>query len=95
MIRSSRSYVVFALFFITAPALAQPKWLEGKYDAHRDIEYAKVESKQGEMSLKLDVYVPKDVKKDAKLPCVVWSDGGDGGEGSKNNAQICGLVAQG
>lgn len=51
--------------------------LPAGYEAHRDIEYAKV----GDKSLKLDVYAPQ--KSDKPLPLIVWIHGGAWRAGDK------------
>ena len=53
------------------------KPVEKHLKVERDIEYARV----GELSLKLDVYVPDDAT--TPLPLLVWLHGGGWSEGSK------------
>ncbi len=55
---------------------AQPR-VPGKLKVERDIEYARV----GDLSLKLDVYVPDDAT--TPLPLLIWLHGGGWSEGSK------------
>src|SRR4029079_12144449 len=54
----------------------------------RDIEYARV----GDISLKLDLYVPTNAK---SPPLVVWVHGGAWRSGSKNNPSILPLIDRG
>src|SRR6478672_6715902 len=54
----------------------------------RDIEYARV----GDVSLKLDLYVPPNAK---SPPLVVWVHGGAWKGGSKSNASVLPLTERG
>lgn len=54
----------------------------------RDIEYAKV----GEVSLKLDLYIPAG---ELKPPLIAWVHGGGWGSGSKDDMPLKSLLAQG
>ena len=55
---------------------------------HRDIEFATV----GEHSLKLDLYLPKDVE---KPPLIVWVHGGAWRKGSRASVPIQSLTERG
>jgi acetyl esterase/lipase len=57
--------------------------------AHRDIEYAKV----GDISLKLDVYAPKEVA--GQLPLIVWIHGGAWRAGNKNSCPALRFLEKG
>src|SRR6476660_2441404 len=54
----------------------------------RDVEYARA----GDISLKLDLYVPANVK---SPPVVVWIHGGAWRGGSKNNPSVLPLTEKG
>src|SRR5438552_3931368 len=54
----------------------------------RDLEYARA----GDISLKLDLYIPENVK---SPPVVVWVHGGAWRGGSKNNPSILPLTEKG
>src|SRR5262245_16708616 len=55
----------------------------------RDVEYGRV----GDVPLKLDLYVPTNVK--AQPPVVVWVHGGAWRSGSKNNPSVLPLTDRG
>lgn len=57
-------------------------------EAHRDVEYATV----GDVSLKLDLYLPKDVK---SPPLAVWIHGGGWRGGDKGRCPLMFLLADG
>ena len=59
----------------------------------KDVEYRKAETKQGEKSMLLDLYLPKESKE--KVPVVMWIHGGGWKNGSKGNGKGLWLVKEG
>lgn len=61
-------------------------------EVRRDLEYAQV----GDISLRLDLYLPEKAKENAKRPpLLVWVHGGAWRSGSKDNMPLGGLVERG
>jgi acetyl esterase/lipase len=73
------------------PPRGQPAQVPDSLKPQLDVEYAKV----GDLSLKLDVYVPKDVKAEDKLPLIVWVHGGGWQAGDKRGGPFLQLAGKG
>lgn len=75
----------FSCLFVAILAGVAPG---GEFQVRRDIEYAKV----GDVSLKLDLYIPAG---EMRPPLVAWVHGGGWRDGSKDDMPLKRLVAQG
>lgn len=87
------SIIALAVFVLSTPAWAQDRpaaRLPEGIVATRDIEYASA----GDISLKLDLYTPKEAS-DARRPLVVWIHGGAWRAGDKRQCPAIRLVNDG
>src|SRR5690242_20552102 len=84
--------VSFILLFWSAAFAQQPAKLPDNVVAETDIEYAKA----GDVSLKLDVFKPKQASNTPRA-CVVWIHGGgwQGGNKSSGAARLSSYAASG